>query len=136
MAAYAVAALNRPDLSGRSYDIGGPEALTGTQLAEHFSEAVGKTVTYVSVSPDEYEKAIAPMFGPTVAYEVAAQVRYMISRGDGSVDMSATAAEFSVAPISLAQWISGHDWKGQDSADTGSVDVRDEQGARAQQDLR
>lgn len=109
-AAYAAAALDRPDLAGAMFDIGGPQALTGDDIARHFSELMQRSVSYVSIAPDEYEGALAPMFGPTVAFEVASQVRYIISRGDGSVDMTETAAQFSVAPTSLHEWIRAHEW--------------------------
>lgn len=111
LAAYAVAALQRPDLAGRTFDIGGPQGLTGELIARHFSEAMDKDVSYVSIPTDDYERALAPVFGPTVAYEVASQVRCIISRGDGSVDMTDTAAEFGVAPTSLSEWIRRHDWR-------------------------
>ena len=67
-------------------------------------------MTYVSIDPDDYERALAPIFGETVAFEVAAQVRCMIRRGTGAVDMTATRAEFGVEPLPLGRWISEHNW--------------------------
>lgn len=109
-AAYAVAALGRPDLAGRTFDLGGLEALTGEDIAARFGEVVGRSVTYMSIDPDDYERALAPAFGATVAFEVAAQVRCMIRRGSGAVDMTATRAEFGVVPLPLARWISQQSW--------------------------
>ena len=51
-----------------------------------------------------------PLFGPTVAAEVAAQIRCMINNGTGAVDMTKTAGEFAVSPLPLDQWISMHPW--------------------------
>lgn len=110
-AAYAVAALDRPDLAGRTFDIGGPQALTGDEIARQFSEILQTSVSYVPIAPDDYERALAPVFGPTVAFEVASQVRYIIGRGDGSVDMREIAAEFSVEPATLQHWLRIHDWR-------------------------
>ena len=114
---YAVAALDRPDLAGRTFDIGGPQPLTGNDLAACFSQVLQRHITFVSISPDDYENALVPVFGATVAHEVAAQVRCIISHGTGAVDMAATAAEFSAAgstvhPASLPldQWIGRHRW--------------------------
>ena len=42
---------------------------------------MGRSMTYVSIDADDYERALAPIFGETVAFEVAAQVRCMIRRG-------------------------------------------------------
>ncbi|HEV2087218.1 MAG TPA: NmrA family NAD(P)-binding protein, partial [Cryptosporangiaceae bacterium] len=110
LAGYAVAALDRPDLVGRTFDIGGPEALTGEDLASWFGKALGRTCSYFPITPDDYEKSLAPVFGATVAFEVASQVRCMIDRGSGAVDMTATAATFSVEPLPLSRWIEGHSW--------------------------
>lgn len=107
---YSLAALDRHDLAGRTFDIGGPEALTGRDLAACFSEALGRPISFVSISPDDYESALVPVFGPTVAQEVAAQVRCITKLGTGAVDMTTTAAEFSVRPLPLREWISRHDW--------------------------
>ena len=112
-AAYGVAALDRPDLAGREFDIGGPEALTGDDIAARFSVALDRHVVFVSISPDDYEKSLVPLFGSTVAFEVAAQVRSIIDSGTGAVDMSGPAGEFSVPGISLSEWISRHDWSNQ-----------------------
>ncbi len=109
-AAYAVAALDRPDLAGQEFDLGGPEALTGDNIAARFGEVMGRSMTYVSIDPDDYERSLAPIFGETVAFEVAAQVRCMIRRGTGAVDMTVTPAEFGVEPLPLARWISEHNW--------------------------
>lgn len=110
-ARYAVAALERPDLAGREFDIGGPEALTGRDIAACFSAARGRPVRFVSVTPDSYEQSLAPVFGSTVAREVASQVRCIIEQGSGAVDMTSPRSELSVAAISLADWIGGHDWR-------------------------
>ena len=110
MAAYGVAALDRPHLAGATFDIGGPEPLTGNDIAQSFSEVLGKSVSYVSIDPDDYERALAPVFGPTVAFEVASQVRYIIERGDGSVDMTDTATQLGVQPTPLDAWIRQHSW--------------------------
>jgi uncharacterized protein YbjT (DUF2867 family) len=110
MGAFAVAALDRRDLAGKTFDIGGPEALTGDEIARHFSELLQRDVAYLSIPPDDYEQALSPIFGPTVAFEVASQVRYIISSGDGTVDMRRTAGEFSVDPVPLRDWLRRHEW--------------------------
>jgi NAD(P)H dehydrogenase (quinone) len=110
MAAYGVAALDRPHLAGATFDIGGPQPLTGNDIAQSFSEVLEKSVSYVSIPPDDYERALAPVFGSTVAFEVASQVRYMIAQGDGSVDMTDTATQLGVQSTPLDAWIRQHNW--------------------------
>lgn len=109
-AAYAVAALDRPDLAGSRFDVGGPEALTGKALAAQFSQVLGQSIRYTAIAPDDYERALVPVFGETVAFEVAEQIRCIIRRGGGAVDMSRTTREFGVEPIPLRRWIAEHDF--------------------------
>lgn len=109
-AAYAVAALDRPDLVGSVFDIGGPQALTGDDIAAAFTQVLGRPVTYVAIEPDAYEQALLPIFGAAVAHEVAQQIRCIISRGDGTVDMTDLRRLLGVAPRPLRTWISQQAW--------------------------
>lgn len=108
--AYAVAALDRPDLAGSTFDVGGPEALTGVAIAACLTEVLGRPVSYVGIDPDAYEQALVPLFGAAVAFEVAQQVRYITSRGDGIVDMSGLREQLGVGPVPLAQWAARQSW--------------------------
>jgi len=56
MAAYAVAALDRPDLTGGEFNVGGPEALTGEEIAARFADVTGRVVTYAPIDPVDYER--------------------------------------------------------------------------------
>ena len=108
--AYTVAALDRPDLAGATFDIGGPEALTGEAVATCLTKLLGRPVGYVGIDPDVYEQALVPLFGAAVAFEVAQQVRYITSRGDGSVDMSGPREQLGVEPMPLAHWAAQQNW--------------------------
>jgi uncharacterized protein YbjT (DUF2867 family) len=109
-ARFSVAALDRPDLAGSQVDIGGPEALNGTDIAERFSAAFGRPVAYRAVSPDEHERTLASLFGTVVACEITAEIRWVASRPDAAVDMAATARQFGVEQVPLRQWIEQQDW--------------------------
>ena len=108
--AYAVAALDRPDLAGATFDVGGPEALTGEAVAASLSKILGRPISYVGIDPDVYEQALVPVFGAAVAFEVAQQVRYITSRGNGSVDMSGPREQLGVVPVPLAHWAAQQNW--------------------------
>lgn len=43
-------------------------------------------------------------------FDVVAQVRCLIRRGSGAIDMAATSADFGVEALPLARWLNGHDW--------------------------
>jgi len=109
-AALSIAALNDPDLAGSAIDIGGPEALDGNDLAERFTRILGKPIHYVAISPDDFEKALAPVLGPTVAFEIADQFRWSAAQPNAVVDMSVIAKRLSVQLTSLDEWIKQQDW--------------------------
>lgn len=110
-AKFAVAALNRPDLAGMGFDVGGPEALTGRDIAERFSHAFGRPVNYFAIAPDDYERTLAQMFGPVVAFEITAQMRWLENQTDAAINMTDTAQQFGVDQIALADWITAQDWQ-------------------------
>lgn len=108
--AYCVAALDRPDLAGQSFDIGGPEALTGDEIAARVSALRGRTITWVTIDPSDYEQALVPLFGGAVAAAVADQVRYIIANNIGPVDMTPTRDELGVEAISFEAWAKLQAW--------------------------
>ena len=54
LAAVALEALVAPGHEGQAYTLTGPEALTHDQLAGVLSGVLGRTITHVDLSPDEY----------------------------------------------------------------------------------
>lgn len=62
-ALIAVAGLMRPDLAGKAYEIGTPEALTGPELAGLLSGWVDRDVTFKPVSPDAFGKRVGDFIG-------------------------------------------------------------------------
>ena len=110
--AYCTAALKRPDLAGRTFDVAGPDALTGADIVATLSGLLGKRVDWVGISAADYETALAPLVGPAVASAVADQIRFIVGGGHGPVDMTATRAELGVDPIPLDAWAKSQDWAG------------------------
>ena len=108
--AYCVAALRRPDLAGRTFDVAGPQVLTGAEIAATLSSLLGKPIGWVGITAADYEQALAPLVGPAVAAAVAEQIRFIVGGGHGPVDMTATRAELGVEPISLESWAKTQSW--------------------------
>ena len=66
IAKAAFALLHTPGHEGKRYEMTGPEALSMTEIAEHISLAIGKTVRYVNISPvTESERCSRQGFPPT-----------------------------------------------------------------------
>jgi len=108
--AYCAAALARPDLAGRTFDIAGPQAMTGDEIAATLTAILGKPISWVGISAADYEQALAPLVGPAVASSVAGQIRFLVGGGHGPVDMEQTRAEFGVEPIPLKSWAVSQEW--------------------------
>ena len=58
IAAVAVAALTEDGHTGQTYSITGDEALSNTEIAEVFSDVLGRKITYVDVSEDKAREAM------------------------------------------------------------------------------
>jgi uncharacterized protein YbjT (DUF2867 family) len=57
--AVAAAALTEPGHEGKTYDVTGPEPLSYYDMASVLSSVLGRTITYVSLSDDEYTRALS-----------------------------------------------------------------------------
>jgi nucleoside-diphosphate-sugar epimerase len=57
IAKAAFAMLTRPGHEGKTYMMSGPEALSMTEIAEQISLAIGSSVRYVDLSPEERKRA-------------------------------------------------------------------------------
>ena len=58
IAAVAAKALTEAGHENKTYTLTGPEALTHRQLAEKLSEALGRTITFMDVSPADMRQAL------------------------------------------------------------------------------
>src|SRR5208283_1414471 len=57
LAEIAALALTSDGHEGKTYRLTGPQALSMTEVAESLSAAVGKTIRYVAISPQEHKSA-------------------------------------------------------------------------------
>jgi NAD(P)H dehydrogenase (quinone) len=111
-AAVVLAALQRPDLAGRSLRIG--VQLTGPELAEGIATARGLTVRYVPIDPAEFGRALAPMMGAEIGDAVAADYALLAGRAPMlglDADTGASHAELGVEPTPVADWARAVDWE-------------------------
>lgn len=100
LAAFAAAALGRPDLAGRRLAIGGPESLTGTQLADRIGRVLGHAVAYQAIPPAAFGAQLAPFLGDEVATALAEMYDY--EGGPGAADLAPDLAPALAAlPLTL-----------------------------------
>ena len=84
IAAVAAVALTEAGHEGKNYVITGPEALTHTEIAAHFSEALGKQVRYVDVPYSVSRDALRQMGGPMWQVEGGIELNEMYKRGEAA----------------------------------------------------
>ena len=91
-ALIAVAALQRPDLAGQSFDIGSPGALTGAELAAALGPWVGRDLSFEPTTPSVFGKRVAETIGNPGA-EFALSDSYSALASMGQTDMVVDTAE-------------------------------------------
>lgn len=85
--------------------LGALPGLTGNDLAAAFSEALGKSVTYEAITPDQFVTLLTPMFGEAIANTVADLYR-AINVADHHEIQTDTSSQtrLGFAPTPVADW--------------------------------
>jgi uncharacterized protein (DUF924 family)/uncharacterized protein YbjT (DUF2867 family) len=112
-AAYAVAALRRPELGARKLVLqsGGAEALTGSQLAEIMSRVLDKPVRYSALPLEQLEPALNAMLGAPAGTEIARYYAYLARSGSAlAVDLAPLRAELPVPQRKFEAWAREFPW--------------------------
>ena len=69
IAEAAAIALTQPGHEGKTYNLIGPRAVTGTDTAEIWSKALGRTIAYGGDDLEAWEKGSEPYFPAAVLYD-------------------------------------------------------------------
>ncbi|MEM9880579.1 MAG: NmrA family NAD(P)-binding protein [Pseudomonadota bacterium] len=118
VAAFMVAALQKPEINGR-FAIGGPQTLTGFDVADILSEVAGKIITFKSLTPDEFASAMSllvtgnPEVEPASIYDrMASFYRWYNAQPQSPlvIDPEPVAKQFGVTLTPLATWAARQDW--------------------------
>lgn len=111
---FVAAVLRHPELADSTFDIGGPEALTGEELARALSRALGHPLRYASIPPDAFERGLAAQFPPDVARGIAGPYRYSaeLEHTDLLGHVSQELVQRLPRPRLFAeQWAMGRNWR-------------------------
>ncbi|MET9435985.1 NmrA family NAD(P)-binding protein [Streptomyces sp. NPDC006551] len=114
LAEAVYAALTTDGLEGRTFDIGGSHSLTGEDLAEAFGRGLGRTVRYLPLSPDVFERGLAQLLGPQAAAGVAGIYHYMATGTDPllmAADDGVSAEVLGVTPAPVEEWVTRQPWQ-------------------------
>ena len=112
MAALAVEALKRPDLSGSVFNIGGPEALSGNEIAQQFASVFGRAVNYYPIPLNQFEQQMNAAMGEPMGTEIAALYRWFVEQPQSPaiINMQPVLQKLPVQLTSLKQWIVSQNW--------------------------
>ena len=104
IAAVAAVALTERGHDGRTYDLTGPEALTHAEMAARLSEAPGRRVEFVDVSPDAMQGALIGVGLPAWQVEGLLEDYAHYRRGEASAVASAVQDVTGQAPRRFADF--------------------------------
>lgn len=119
IAAYMVSAVGNDALKADRVLAGGPEALTGAEVAERLTIAAGKPIRFESMTPDAYASKMSllvsgsPDVAPHSIYDRMAQFYRWYNAQPVSpliVDLAPTLAKLPIKPTSLLEWAKTKDW--------------------------
>jgi uncharacterized protein YbjT (DUF2867 family) len=103
--------LHRPDLSGRIYRLSGPERLAGPQLAEAFSLALGRHLTYYAMSSDEMHEALKKVFDSRAAQDISDEYRHEQEQADPPRhyhDLTPVMRDVPIRMTTVREWVAQH----------------------------
>lgn len=104
-------AFDHPELAGQHIPVSGIENVTGPELAERFSRALGRTITYYAMPLDEFGAALDAMFGPGAGEGGKAGYQFQRDNKDLLtmwVDMKPVLEKLPVEMTRLEQWVEQH----------------------------
>jgi len=109
-AAFVVAAFDQLPAGGHRIEICGPETLTGEDIADRFSKALGRTIKFRPMPPKEFGAIMDSAFGgggdSTAAfYEAVYANPDMLS---SHIDYAALSATLRITPVAMEDFARHH----------------------------
>jgi len=92
------------------FNIGGPTAPTGEEVAALLSARAGRPVGFVPIPLAEFAAGLNAAFGPPAGDDIADLYRFAAEHPDALVSDPAAAAPLGVEPESFAAFIDRTDW--------------------------
>lgn len=87
--------------------VGQLPAITGNALAEAFSHHFGRTVAFDSLTPEEFGKRLATLFGEIAAAEVVENYKAKALTRDSAIAPETSAQKLlGITPRTVEQWLS------------------------------
>ena len=100
--------LHRPDLGGKLYRLSGTEVLAGDELAQAFSDALGRDIGFHAMTADEMFQSLLKIFPEPTARKISDSYRReMVESAPPSLfhDMAPVLRDLPVKLTSAREWI-------------------------------
>ena len=107
LGALAVAALERPQLAGQRFTLGGPEALDGPAIAAAFTAGLGREISYDGITPEAFAQTMAQIMGPEAGEGIRIAYGYANAQPNDamSVDMTGVLEQLPDKLTRLEDWV-------------------------------
>ena len=87
-------------------EVGQLPGLTGTELAQSFSKYLSSIVSYQSLTPEEFGKRLAPLFGEDAAKEVAMGYEAKLKTDSSTISEDLSAQKLlNLKPRTIQEWL-------------------------------
>ncbi len=91
-----------------AWTVGGPEALSGDEVADVIAEAVGRSVRFVSLPHHHFIAGIDAAFGPPAGERIASLYAHLRREPGALAPDGADAAALGLRPQTLADFLARH----------------------------
>lgn len=111
VSAFIVYALEHPELASAVYKVSGSDVVTGPELAERFSEGLGRLIEYVPMSPEAFGAVLDNTFGSGAGVAAATEYRKMWddpNQPPMHTDMEMTLAKLPISMTPIVTWVSNY----------------------------
>jgi NAD(P)H dehydrogenase (quinone) len=107
---FVAAVATHDGATGRAFDIGGPVAITGAEVAATIGRAIGRTVGYVQIPLEGFAAGMNGAFGVPAGDDIAALYAHMEANRTVAVRDPAGWRDLAVEPETLADWAARQRW--------------------------
>lgn len=111
VAKFVVAAFQTPAVSRTSLSVCGPEALTGDDIAERMSTALGRRIRFRPMPPREFGSVLDRALGPGTGDRVVGFYEALFAQPtlfSSNVDLAAALARLPIQPMTVEAWTRAH----------------------------
>lgn len=128
VARFMIEAAVRDEFEGKIIDVGGPETLRPTMVADLLSDALGRKITYRLLTPREFGERMYEVFkdvsGLTREEYVGNLEKHYLYKNETNpfnVPMAAMLERIPIRLTTMREWLGQQDWTENPAEEVGSV---------------